>query len=60
MNERDRAMAELLSTIKPEQMNKLIGAFDEQQMQTFLAVYTSYRDHPPSDASAAAPGTPAN
>ncbi len=58
VNERDRAMAELLATIKPEQMNKLIGAFDEQQMQTFLAVYTSYRDHPPSsDASAAAPGT---
>jgi hypothetical protein len=61
VNERDRAMADLLATIKPEQMNKLIGAFDEQQMQTFLAVYTSYRDHPPSDASAAAPGvTPSN
>jgi hypothetical protein len=58
---RDAMIARLLETFSLEQMQGMLGTFDAAQKQQFLAVYTSYREHPPTPsaaASASSPGAP--
>lgn len=56
---RDATIAELLSTVSMDQMKTLLSTFDGPQKQKFLAVYTSFRDHPPAPPSGSPP-SPAN
>lgn len=58
---RDAMIAKLLETFTMEQMQAMLGSFDAAQKQQFLAVYTSFREHPPTPsaaASASSPGAP--
>ena len=41
---RDHSVGTLLSTVKPEQMQVLLGTFDEAQTLAFMEIYGSYRD----------------
>jgi hypothetical protein len=50
---RDAMIAKLLETFTMEQMQTMLGAFDANQKQQFLAVYTSFREHPPTPSAAA-------
>lgn len=52
---RDTAMAGLLGTVSPEQIQKLMDTFTPEQTQQFLGIYSSYRDHPPAPPSGAPP-----
>ena len=48
---RDEAIGNLLESMKIEQMQSLLATFDAAQKQKFLAIYTSYREHPPVSPS---------
>jgi hypothetical protein len=50
---RDAMIAQLLGTFSMEQMQAMLGTFDAAQKQQFLAVYTSFREHPPTPSAAA-------
>lgn len=47
---RDVAISELLGTISLPQMQEMLRTFTDEQKQKFLAVYTSFREHPPEPA----------
>lgn len=44
---RDATVAELLESVSMEQMQAMLATFNDAQKQKFLAVYTSFREHPP-------------
>jgi hypothetical protein len=46
---RDQAIGGLLETVTQEQMTALVGILSPEQTQKFLAVYSSFREHPPAD-----------
>lgn len=48
---RDAMIAKLLESLQLSQMQQLLGSLDDAQKQAFLALYTSYREHPPEGAS---------
>lgn len=50
---RDALIAKLLESVSMEQMQTMLGSFDNSQKQQFLAVYTSYRENPPAPSAAA-------
>lgn len=46
-----RAVAELLGTVTPQQMQGLLSTFTEEQTKRFLGIYTSIREHPPTQSA---------
>ncbi len=64
---RDARIAQLLESVSIEQMQTMLAAFDNDQRQAFLAVYTSFREHPAATsttpsaaASESSQGAPSN
>lgn len=43
-----RAVADLLGSVTPQQMQGLLSTFTEEQTARFLGIYTSIREHPPT------------
>lgn len=43
-----RAVADLLGTVTPQQLQGLLQTFTEEQTRRFLGIYTSIREHPPA------------
>lgn len=55
---RDQAIGSLLETVNQDQMTALVGILSPEQTQKFLAVYTSFREHPPAEPGAHAASPP--
>lgn len=57
---RDALVHRLLESVSFEQMQAMLGTFNDAQKQQFLGVYTSFRENPPSAAASSSQGASSN